>query len=147
MREKRRSSDRTVLYMCLSDGWGSTERRCIADASYLRHIRGSAFILCLETSLVDKESETEYIRRLYLQRALAGWSTKLNYYFQLQHILQKQQVDIVHTYNYVTILPLGMILKGMPHIPMVFTFNEILPWKKLSILERWYISRTDSIFT
>src|SRR5690606_34656840 len=39
------------------------------------------------------------------------------------------------------------ILKRMPHIPMVFTFNEILPWKKLSILERWYISRTDSIFT
>lgn len=147
MREKVRLSDLTVLYICLSDGWGSTERRCIADASYFRNIGGSAFILCLEKSLIDKEAEQEDIPRLYFQGDLTGWRTKLNFYFQLQHILQKQQVDIVHTYNYDTILPLGMILKGMPHIPMVFTFNEILPWKKLSILERWYISRMDSVFT
>jgi hypothetical protein len=40
-----------------------------------------------------------------------------------------------------------MMLKGMPHIPMVFTFNENIPWKKKNMLDRWFISRTDSIFT
>lgn len=147
MREKVRLSDLTVLYICLSEEWGSTERRCIADASYFRNIGGTAFILCHEKSLIDKEAEREDIPRLYFQGDLDSWRTKLNFFFQLQHILQKQQVDIIHSYNYDTLLPLGMLLKSLSHIPMVFTFNEILPWKRLTLLDRWFISRTDSIFT
>lgn len=147
MRERVRLSDLTILYVCLSDEWGTIERRCIADASYFRNIGGASFILCHEKSLVDREAEKEDIPRLYFQNDLNGWRPKLNFYFQIQHILQKQQVDIIHSYNYDSLLPLGMILKGMPHIPMVFTFNESIPWKKNSLLDRWFISRTDSIFT
>jgi glycosyltransferase involved in cell wall biosynthesis len=147
MREKLRLSDLTVLYVCLSDEWGTIERRCIADASYFRNIGGTSFILCHEKSLVDQEAEREDIPRLYFTNDLSGWRPKLNFYFQLQHILQKQQVDIIHSYNYDSLLPIGMILKGMPHIPMVFTFNENIPWKKNNILDRYFISRTDSIFT
>jgi hypothetical protein len=147
MREKIRLSDLTVLYVCLSEEWGTTERRCIADASYFRNIGGASFILCHEKSLIDREAEKEDIPRLYFSSPLRAWKTKINFYFQIQHILQKQQVDIIHSYNYESLLPLGMILKGMPHIPMVFTFNEILPWKKNSLFDRWFISRTDSIFT
>ncbi len=147
MREKIRLSDLSVLYICLSDEWGTIERRCIADASYFRNIGGAAFILCREKSLVDLEAKREDIPRLYFQGNLAGWRSKLNFYFQIQHILQKQQVDLIHSYNYESLLPLGMILKGMLHIPMVFTFNENIPWKKNSLLDRWFISRTDSIFT
>lgn len=147
MRDKVRLSDLTVLYVCLSEEWGTIERRCIADASYFRNIGGAAFILCREKSLIDREAENEDIPRLYFQNDLDGWRPKLNFYFQIQHILQKQQVDIIHSYNYDTLLPLGMILKGMPQIPMVFTFNENIPWKKNSLMDRWFISRTDSIFT
>lgn len=147
MREKIRLSDLTVLYVCLSEEWGTIERRCIADASYFRNIGGASFILCHEKSLVDREAEKEDIPRLYFQNDLKGWRTKLNFYFQIQHILQKQQVDIIHSYNYESLHPLGMMLKGMPHIPMVFTFNENIPWKKNNLLDKWFISRTDSIFT
>jgi len=147
MREKLRLSDLTVLYVCLSDEWSTIERRCIADASYFRNIGGASFILCHEKSLVDREAEREDIPRLYFTNELDGWRPKLNFYFQLQHILQKQQVDIIHSYNYDSLLPIGMILKGMPHIPMVFTFNENIPWKKNNLLDRYFISRTDSIFT
>lgn len=147
MREKVRLSDLSILYVCLSEEWGTTERRCIADASYFRNIGGTSFILCHEKSLLDLEAEKEDIPRLYFHDDISGWRTKLNFYFQLQHILQKQQVDIIHSYNYETLLPLGMILKGMPHIPMVFTFNENIPWKKNNLLDKWFISRTDSIFT
>jgi glycosyltransferase involved in cell wall biosynthesis len=147
MREKVRLSDLTVLYVCLSEEWGTIERRCISDASYFRNIGGASFILCHEKSLVDREAEKEDIPRLYFPHNLASWRTKLNFYFQIQHILQKQQVDIIHSYNYESLFPLGMILKGMPHIPMVFTFNENIPWKKNNILDKWFISRTDSIFT
>ena len=147
MRDKVRLSDLTVLYVCLSEEWGTIERRCIADASYFRNIGGAAFILCREKSLIDREAEQEDIPRLYFSNDLDGWRPKLNFYFQIQHILQKQQVDIIHSYNYDTLLPLGMILKGMPQIPMVFTFNENIPWKKNSLMDRWFISRTDSIFT
>lgn len=147
MREKIRLSDLSVLYVCLSDEWATIERRCIADASYFRNIGGAAFILCHEKSLVDHEAMKEDIPRLYFPGNLAGWRSKLNFYFQLQHILQKQQVDLIHSYNYESLLPLGMILKGMPHIPMVFTFNENIPWRKNTLLDKWFISRTDSIFT
>lgn len=147
MRDKVRLSDLTVLYVCLSEEWGTIERRCLSDASYFRNIGGASFILCHEKSLIDREAEKEDIPRLYFQSDLEGWRTKLNFYFQIQHILQKQQVDIIHSYNYDSLLPLGMILKGMPQIPMVFTFNENIPWKKNSLLDRWFISRTDSIFT
>ena len=147
MREKVRLSDLTVLYVCLSEEWGTVERRCISDASYFRNIGGASFILCYEKSLVDKEAEKEDIPRLYFQNELSGWRSKLNFYFQIQHILQKQQVDIIHSYNSESLLPLGMILKGMPHIPMVFTFNENIAWKKNNLLDKWFISRTDSVFT
>jgi glycosyltransferase involved in cell wall biosynthesis len=147
MREKIRLSDLTVLYICLSDNWGTLERRCIADASYFRNIGGTAFLLCHEKSLVDREAEKEDIPRLHFPSNLKTWRSKLNFYFQLQHILQKQQIDIIHSYNYETLLPLGMILKGMLQIPMVFTFNESMPWKKNNLLDKWFISRTDSVFT
>ena len=113
MREKIRLSDLSVLYICLSDEWATAERRCIADASYFRNIGGAAFILCREKSLVDQEAMKEDIPRLYFPGKLDTWRSKLSFYFQIQHILQKQQVDIVHSYNYESLLPLGMILKGM----------------------------------
>ncbi len=147
MREKIRLSDLSILYICLSEEWGTIERRCIADASYFRNIGGSAFILCHEKSLVDKQAEREDIPRLYFVNDIKSWRSKLNFYFQIQHILQKQQVDIIHTYNYDSLLPLGMILKGMPQIPMVFTYNENVQWKKNNVIDRWFLSRTDSIFT
>lgn len=147
MRDKVRLSDLTVLYVCLSEEWGTIERRCIADASYFRNIGGSAFILCHEKSLLDKEAEKEDLPRIYFSNDLSSWRFKLNFYFQIQHILQKQQVDIIHSYNYESLLPLGMILKSMPQIPMIFTFNEDIPWKKNTILDKYFISRTDSIFT
>jgi glycosyltransferase involved in cell wall biosynthesis len=147
MREKIRLSDLTVLYVCLSDNWRTLERRCIADASYFRNIGGTAFLLCLEKSLVDREAEREDIPRLHFPSNLKTLRSRLNFYFQLQHILQKQQIDLIHSYNYETLLPLGMILKGMLQIPMVFTFNESIPWKKNNLLDKWFISRTDSVFT
>ncbi len=147
MRDKIRLGDLSVLFVCLTDEWGTSERRCIADASYFRNIGGASFILCHEKSLIDREAEKDDIPRLHFQGNLQGWRSKLNFYFQIQHILQKQQVDLIHSYNYDSLMPLGMILKGMPHIPMIFTFNENIPWKKQSFLDKWCISRTDSIFT
>lgn len=147
MREKIRLADLSVLYVCLSSEWGTTERRCISDATYFRNIGGSAFILCLEKSLIDREAEREDLPRLYFAGDLKSWRSILNFYFQLQHILQKKQVDFVHTYNYESLLPLGIILKGLSHIPLVYTYNKSIKYRKLSILHRWFMSRTDTIFT
>lgn len=147
MREKLRLSDLSILYVCLSEDWNTIERRCLADATYFRNIGGSAFILCHQNSLIDREAEKEALPRLHFASGLETWRSKLNFYFQLQHILQKQQVDIIHTYNYSTLLPLGMMLKGMPRIPLVFTYNENLPWSKHWVLDRYFVSRTDSVFT
>lgn len=147
MRERIRLSDLAILYVCLSEEWGTVERRCLADAGYFRNIGGAAFILCHERSLVDQEAQKEDIPRLYFSTDLFTWRSKLNFYFQIQHILQKQQVDIIHSYNQESLLPLGMIMKGMPHIPIIFTFNENVPWRKLHIWDRWFVSRTDSILT
>lgn len=147
MREKVRLSDLTVLYVCLSREWSTIERRCIADATFFRNIGGTSFILCHEKSLVDLEAEREDIPRLHFTGDLKGWRSKLNFYFQIQHILQKQQIDIIHSYNYESLLPLGMILKGLPHIPMIFTYNENVEFKKNNLLDRWFISRTDSVIT
>jgi glycosyltransferase involved in cell wall biosynthesis len=147
MRERLRLSDLSILYVCLSEAWDTIERRCISDASYFRNIGGASFILCHEKSLIDKEAEKEDIPRIYFPTDLSTWRSKLNFYFQIQLILQKQQIDIIHSYNYDCLLPLGMILKGMPQIPMVFTFNEDIEWKKSSFFDKWFVSRTDSIFT
>jgi glycosyltransferase involved in cell wall biosynthesis len=147
MREKVRLSDLSILYICLSEEWGTIERRCLSDASFFRNIGGAAFILCREKSLLDQEAEKEDIPRLYFKDNLENLRGKLNFYFQIQHILEGQQVDIIHSYVYESLIPLGMLLKGMPQIPMVFTFNENIPWKKNSLLDKWFIGRTDSIFT
>lgn len=147
MREKVRLSDLTVLYICLSDSWGTIEKRCISDASYFRNIGGASFILCREKSLIDREAEKEDIPRLYFSHDIERFRSKVNFYFQIQHILQKQQVDIIHTYNYETLLPLGMVLRGMPHIPLLFTFNEEIEMRKKNIFDKWFVGRTDSIFT
>ncbi len=147
MRERIRLSDLTVLYVCLSDAWDTIERRCISDASYFRNIGGAAFILCKEKSLVDKEAEKEDIPRLYFSHELINWRSKLNLYFQLQLILSKQQIDIIHTDNYQSLLPLGVLLKGMSQIPLIFTYNENIPWRRNSLIDKWFISRTDAVFT
>jgi glycosyltransferase involved in cell wall biosynthesis len=147
MRERLRLSDLSVLYICLSESWGTIERRCLSDASYFRNIGGSAFILCHEKSLMDKEAEKEVIPRIYFPTDLSTWRSKLNFYFQIQLILQKQQIDLIHSYNYETLMPLGIILKGLPQIPMVFTFNENMAWRRISLFDKWFVSRTDSIFT
>ena len=91
MREKIRLSDLTVLYICLSDNWGTLERRCIADASYFRNIGGTAFLLCHEKSLVDREAEREDIPRLHFSSNLKTWRSKLNFYFQLQRCAKKRE--------------------------------------------------------
>lgn len=147
MREKLRLSDQSVLFVCLSEEWNSIERRCLADASYFRNIGGAAFLLCHEKSFLDKEAERENIPRLYFSSTLQTWRSRLNFYFQIQHILQKQHVDLIHSYNHESLLPLGMILKGMPQIPMIFTFNENITFKSNTILDRYFVSRTDCIFT
>jgi hypothetical protein len=146
MREKIRLSDLSVMYICLSDEWGTSERRCLADASYFRNIGGSSFILCLEKSLIDRSAEKEDIPRLHFGPDLSSWRAKTNFYFQVQHILQKHQIDIIHTYNHQSLLPLSLVLRGMPKIPMIFTFNEDSAYRD-SLLDRWFISRIDSIFT
>jgi glycosyltransferase involved in cell wall biosynthesis len=136
-----------VLYICLSHEWNTLERRCLADATYFRNIGGTPFILCDPKTLLDFEAEKEDIPRLYFQDDLKNWRGKLNFYFQIQHILQKQQIDIIHAYNADSLVPLGMILKSLAQIPLVFTFNENSVWNKNSFIDRWFISRTDSIFT
>jgi len=75
MREKIRLSDLTVLYICLSDDWSTTERRCISDASYFRNIGGTSFILCHDKSLVAIEAEKEDIPRLFFQNDLSTMRT------------------------------------------------------------------------
>jgi hypothetical protein len=147
MREKLRLSDLNVLYICLSDNWSTIERRCIADASYFRNIGGSAFIMCREKTLLDKEAEKEDIPRLYFPSLPVSWKNKMNFYFHLQQLLQKQQVDIIHSYNYESLLLTGMVLKGLPQIPLIFTFNEAQSWKATSFFDKWFLSRTDAIFT
>jgi len=42
---------------------------------------------------------------------------------------------------------MGMILKSLSHIPMIFTFNENIYWEKNNRLDKWFISRTDAICT
>ncbi|HLW57583.1 MAG TPA: glycosyltransferase [Bacteriovoracaceae bacterium] len=147
MRERVRLSDLNILYICLSDEWGTTERKCLTDAIYFRNIGGGAFILCREKSLIDIEAEKEAIPRLYFKDDLDLWKGKFNFYFQIQQIMQKKQVDIIHTYNHQTLLPLGIILRSLSHIPLIYTFNEPLPRPKNLFLERWFVSRTDSILT
>jgi glycosyltransferase involved in cell wall biosynthesis len=147
MRDKLRLSDLSVLYVCLSHEWTTIERRCLADANYFRNIGGSSFILCHEKSLLDKEAEKESLPRIYFPTDLTTWRSKLNFYFQIQLLLQKQQLDLIHSYNYESLIPLGMILKGMPQIPMLFTFNRNISWKRSSFLDKWFISRTDSVLT
>lgn len=145
MREKVRLSDLSVLYICLSEEWGTSERRCLADASYFRNIGGTSFILCRSKSLVDEEAMKEDIPRLYFAGDLTGYRSKLNFYFQLQHILQKQQIDIIHSYNFDSLLPIGLALRSLPQIPLVFSFNENIPFKRNSLLDRWFLSRLDVI--
>lgn len=147
MRDKIRLSDLNVLYICLSEDWETIERRCISDASYFRNIGGASFVLCYEKSLIDREAEKESIPRLYFSGDLLRFNGKVNLYFQLQQILQKQQVDIIHSYTYKSLLPLGMILKGLPQIPMIFTYNETIHLHQNSFLDRWIVSRTDCVFT
>jgi glycosyltransferase involved in cell wall biosynthesis len=147
MREKLRLSDLSIIYVCLSDDWSTLERRCLSDATYFRNIGGTSIILCHEKSILDREAEKESIPRIYFSADLSTWRSKLNLYFQLQLIFQKQQIDIVHSYNYEALIPLGMILKGSPQIPLIYTFNENIEWKRTSFIERFFVSRTDCIFT
>lgn len=65
MRERLRLSDLSILYVCLSEDWGTIERRCLSDATYFRNIGGSSIILCREKSLLDREGEREAIPRIY----------------------------------------------------------------------------------
>jgi glycosyltransferase involved in cell wall biosynthesis len=147
MRERIRLSDLSVLYICLSEGWDTIERRCLSDASYFRNLGGTSIILCLQGSLLDHEALREDITRIYFPDVISGLRSRLNFYFHMQLILQKQQVDIIHTYNHLSLLPLGMALQSMPHVPLVFTFNENVTTPKHNYFDRWFISRIDSIFT
>ncbi|HLT22120.1 MAG TPA: glycosyltransferase [Bacteriovoracaceae bacterium] len=147
MRERVRLSDLNILYICLSDEWGTTERKCLTDAIYFRNIGGGSFILCREKSLIDQEAEKEAIPRLYFKDDLELSRGKFNFYFQIQQIMQMKQVDIIHTYNHQTLLLLGIILRSISHIPLIYTFNEFLPRPKNRFYERWFVSRTDSILT
>lgn len=147
MRERVRLSDLNILYICLSNEWGTTERKCLTDAIYFRNIGGGAFILCREKSLIDLEAESEAIPRLYFKDDLDLWKSVFNFYFQIQQIMQKKQIDIIHTYNHQTLLPLGIILRSITHIPLIYTFNEPIPRSKNRFIERWFVSRTDSVLT
>jgi glycosyltransferase involved in cell wall biosynthesis len=40
-----------------------------------------------------------------------------------------------------------MVLKSMPQIPLLLTFNENITLLKNNFFYRWFISRTDSVFT
>jgi len=147
MRERLRISDLTILYVCLSDRWTTKERRCISDANYFRNIGGTAILLCNEKSYLDKEAEKEDIPRIYFSAGLDTIRSQINFYFQLQQILQKQQIDIIHTYDHETLMPFGLALRSLPQIPLVFTFNNIMGARKFQFLDRWFSARTDSILT
>jgi hypothetical protein len=147
MREKLRLSDLTILYICLSEEWGTNERRCLTDAVYFRNLGGVSFILCLKNSVLDIEASKEDVPRLHFQGELSHWKIWLNFYFQLQQVFLKRQIDLVHNYSFLAIRPLSLILSRMPHIPLVYSFNEKIPSKLKKWYDRLFMTRTDLVFT
>jgi len=147
MRDRVQLTDLTVLSICLSNRWGTLERRCLSDSVYFRNIGGNAFILCLKESILDKEARKQDIPRLYFEHEVLTFKGMINFYFHLQNILLKREIDIIHSYSFSTLKPLAMALNRQAQIPLVYTFNEKINLKNLNWIEKWLIGRTDLILT
>jgi len=147
MRDRIQLTDLTVLSICLSDRWGTLERRCLSDSVYFRNIGGNAFVLCLKESILDKEAKKQDIPRLYFDHEVLTFKGMINFYFHLQNILLKREIDIIHSYSFSTLKPLAMVLNRQSQIPLIYTFNEKINLKKLNWIEKWLIGRTDLILT
>lgn len=148
MREKIRLSDLTIVFICSSHDWKSTERRCLADAVNFRNTGGTSIIYCYEKSFIDVEAEKQSISRFYLPPPKKNnWKHKIDIYFQLQDFFKNNQVDLIHNFSLLALIPLSLALKSHPQIPFIYTYNEHSAIAPKNYFQKWLLARIDFVFT
>ncbi len=144
MRERLRLADLNILYVCTEEGGGPLVRRVLADAEMFRHMGGNALVACRPGSVLDKRAERLDLARFALEGP-SRWARFGRLHQHARQLVRKERVDLVHCYNYMPLLPLGLALKRDTRVPLVYTCNERLAPLYSPFWHDYFVTRVDHV--
>jgi glycosyltransferase involved in cell wall biosynthesis len=147
MREKVLIADLTALYVCLSEKWGTLERRALADLVYFRDLGGNPILLCRPGTPLTEAAKNEDIQVIEYTGKRIRRSMDISYYIFLKKLYQEISFDIVHCYGLIYVWQLCLLLKRKPQIPLILTLNKYINKKFKSFYYRFLFTRVDSLNT
>lgn len=146
-RDKVRIADSQVIYICLEQDWNTIARKALADAMHFRNMGGNLQLICFKESALNSEAEKQDIPRLFMTKSHSKMRLIIELYLMIEKLIKHNEVDLIHTYNYLSLLALGACLRRQLKIPLFYTCNEDLAYKYLAFWHDYAVSRVDLIFT
>ncbi len=146
-REKIILQDFSVLLVCTSRKWSTIERRILFDCIFLRDIGCNPVLFCLKNSQLDRESEKEDIKKIYINNYRFNLPFDIRFFFELNKHINENSYDIVHCYSLMSTWMAALILKRKLKIPLFFTLNQNINSIYHNMVAKWLLRRVDYIFT
>lgn len=147
MRERVRTNDLKILFICPSSQWGTVERRVINDCHYLRDIGGNPVLYCLKGSPIDREAQKLSLPRHFYKGKKVNKIFDLTYFLDLRNLINENKFDIIHCFSIDFVWTVCLLLMTRPQVPLILTFNRFLKKPYWGIIEKWLLKRIDLVMT
>ena len=111
----------SVLYICLSDAWTLKERAVIRDCLIVREAGYLPILYCRKKSFLEKKAQELELPVIHYTRHLTLNPLTWYRFFSLSNELKALNVCLVHSYDLETLLPISIVLRRLPFIPLICT--------------------------
>lgn len=113
-----------ILYVCLGDKWGTSERMALKDCSIAKETGHNVFLYCLKDSFLNVKAKDAGIDCLFHSGGLSFNFLKWHRLSDFVQNLSKFDIRLVHCYDLSFLFPASFYLKSRIKVPLVFTFNH-----------------------
>jgi hypothetical protein len=147
MRESVKIKDYHYLFICNSDKLDTLARRCMTDVLFFRNNGAEVSVICQSDSPLFEQFKAEGINLYSISSFSSQWNRVIVLFQLLKKISNIKPFDFVHCYHYELLFTLGVFLKKISPISLVFTCNQDVS----SLYRLWwhdfFIKRIDYVFT
>jgi hypothetical protein len=147
MRESVKITDYHYLFICNSDKLDTLARRCLSDVLFFRNTGAEVSVICQSDTPLFEQFKAEGINLYSLNSFSSQWNRVIVLLQLLKKISNLKPFDFVHCYHYELLFTLGIFLKRISPISLVFTCNQDVSTLYRFWWHDFFIKRIDYVFT
>lgn len=135
-----------ILYVCLSDHWGSSQRALFNDIRYSLDEGHNVIIYTLRDTFVDLYAKKLRLKIIYHSGKTNAHVLRWHRFRNIPKIINAHDIKMVHCYELDFVWPMSFFLRKNLHIPLFLTLFDEIRTKYSSFIYSLLSSRIDHIF-